>query len=81
MPDGQKQPGPPASRAAPSGPKRRPQAPLDQGGHGEGEGHREAHVTQVQERWMECEARVLQERVEILPVEGRRGEACATGST
>jgi hypothetical protein len=62
---GRQRPGP--HPAAPGG----VHPPLDQGGDGEGEGHREADVAEVEERRMEGEARVLQERVQVLPVEGR----------
>ena len=48
---------------------------LDQRGDGEGVGHREADVAEVEEGRVEGEAGVLQERVEVVAVGGRDGEA------
>ena len=39
-----------------------------QGGDGEGEGHREAHVAHVEHGGMEDEAGILQQRVEVAPI-------------
>ena len=49
-------------------------ATVDQGGDGEGERHREADIAGVEERRMEGERGVLQDRVQPLPVERRRIE-------
>ena len=46
--------------------------PVDQRRDGEGERHREADIARVEEGRMEGERRVLQDRVQPLPVE-RRG--------
>ena len=50
-------------------------APLEQRGDREGEGHREADVAQVEHRRMDGHARVLQQRVQVAAVERRRQQA------
>ncbi len=49
--------------------------PLDQGRDRKGKRHRKANIAQIQKRRMKGEARILQERVQILPVKGRHGQA------
>jgi len=57
-----------------NGPRPRPacprciQAPAEQGGDGEGEGHRETHVAHVEHRRVHDQADVLQQWVEVMPV-------------
>jgi len=43
---------------------------LDQRRDGKAEGHRKAHVTEIEKRRVKREPRILQQGVEILPVEG-----------
>ena len=47
----------------------------DERGDREGERHGEAHVAQIEERRMEDHARVLQQRIEVRALGGRREEA------
>ena len=71
--DGQEHPGgerPGPDPARPGG----VDPPLDQRGDGEGEGHREADIAEVEEGRVEGEARVLQQRVQVAPVDGRHRE-------
>ncbi len=77
--------GPPAAEHDPEaqegpgdvGPGSRParpgsvQAAAQQGGDGEGKGHREAHIAHIQQRRVNDQARVLQQRVEVVAVGGR----------
>ncbi len=72
--DGEEHPGeqrPGADPARPGG----VDAALDEGGDGEGIGHREADVAEIEERRVEGEAGVLQERVEVVAVDRRVREA------
>ena len=71
--DGQEDPGRKRPRPHPAGPCGI-DAALDQRRHGKGEGHREADIAEVEKRRMEGEARILQERVEILAVQRRDRE-------
>ena len=41
---------------------------------GEGEGDREADIAEIEQRRMDGEAGILQERVEVLPLERRRAQ-------
>ncbi len=69
--DGQEQPGgqrPGPHPARPGG----IDAALDQRGDGKGERHRKPDIAEVQERRMEGQAGVLQQRVQILPVHRRK---------
>ena len=47
-------------------------AAVDQRGHREGEGDRETDIAEIQERRMDGEADILQDRVEVLPLDRRR---------
>ncbi len=47
---------------------------FDQRGDGEGKGHRETDIAEIEEGRVEGEARVLQQRIEIVAVEGRVDE-------
>src|SRR5690606_17262802 len=44
-------------------------APLDQRGNGEGEGYRQADIAEIEERRMEGEPRILQQRIEPVAIE------------
>ena len=48
---------------------------FEQGGDGEGVGHREADIAEIEQRRMEGETGILQQRVEAVAVERRRREA------
>ena len=68
--DGQEHPGEERPRPHPARPGG-VDAALDQRGDGEGVGHREADVAEVEEGRVEGEAGVLEQRVEVVAVEGR----------
>ena len=51
-------------------------AAFEQGGDGEGVGHREADIAEIEQRRMEGEAGILQQRIEAVAV----GAAPATGA-
>ena len=70
---GRQRPGPHAAR--PDG----IDAPVDQRGDGEGKGDREADIAEIEQRRMDREAEVLQDRVEILALERRRDRRRANG--
>jgi hypothetical protein len=53
--------------------------PVDQRGDGEGEGDREADIAEIEQRRMDREADVLQDRVEVAALERRRDRAARTG--
>jgi hypothetical protein len=55
----------------PSAPRRH-RCALDQGGDGEGEADREADIAEIEQRRMDREADVLQERIQVAPLERRR---------
>ena len=56
-------------------------AALDQGRHREGEGDREADIARVEEGRMEGECRVLQDRVQAIALDRRRGRCAGRGWT
>ena len=70
----QKQPGGKGPGAYPA-PPRRINAPLDQGGDGEREAHRKADIAEVEERRVEGEADILQQRVQVLSIKWRNFKA------
>ena len=49
--------------------------PLDQRRGGEGKDDREADIAEIEQRRMDREAGVLQDRVEVAPLEGRGRQA------
>ncbi|SUG77176.1 Uncharacterised protein [Salmonella enterica subsp. enterica] len=55
------------------------QTPAQQRGDGEGEGHREADIAHVQQRRVENQPRVLQQRVQVAPSTGKAGSVRANG--
>jgi hypothetical protein len=61
--------------AATSAPKRHPDAPVDQGRNGEGEGYRKAHVADIEQRRMDGHANVLQQGIQVTAVDRRRQQA------
>ena len=72
--NGQKHPSRQRPRPHPPAPSRI-HAPLDQRRHGKAEGHAEADIAEVKKRRVEGQTGVLQERVQVLPVKGRRAHA------
>ena len=71
---GEQRPGPHGARPG------RVDAPVDQRRDGEGEGDREADIAEIEQRRMDREAEILQDRVEVLPFDRRRHDAARTGS-
>ncbi len=73
-PERQKNPRDHRPRARPARP-RRIEASREQGGDGESKRHREPDVTRIEHGRMQHHGRILQQRVEIAPIEGHRKQA------
>ena len=71
--DGEEHPGGQRPGPHPARPGR-VDAAFDQGGDGEGEGDREADIAEIEQRRMDGEADVLQQRVEVAALERRPDE-------
>ena len=78
MPSGEEHPGGERPRPHPARPGGVDPA-LDQRGDGEGERDRAADIAEIEERRMDGEADVLEDRVEVVALDRRRDRAGRTG--